>query len=351
MDVLAYSAVNQQIQLNQQIVEKTSCLSTKCSETLSTLAEAAQFGPQGLCWVQCIEPCLLREPFRTSFYDCIPDLEGASDGFKVCDTAAQFNCGACCAWTVPAGVTRARFQLWGAGGGANKGPCCCGDAPFGSTGAYASVIIPVTEGCTYTLCSGCAFCCFASSTSGAQRIPGCPSWVTGSGLCNFCANGGQGSLGNWMAALGRSSPCQVSAVNFTACGARICNSGGDLCGAGSCSNTGAIIQHVPGAAYFGTTTSESFPSIVYGIRGMWPCYCATANNYGCQKHAPIYGFVSTSQCNPGYSSGTCCGFVCRAAAGFLQIPGAGGFYSHAMAGSNTLCGDMGRMGMVCVSFL
>lgn len=118
MDVLAYSAFNQQVVLNQQIIEKTSCLSTKCSETAAQQAAAAGFDAATLCWVQCIEPCLLRTPVTgVSYWSQIPGLTGASQGFKVCDVSAQFNCGATCSWTVPAGVTRARFQLWGAGGG------------------------------------------------------------------------------------------------------------------------------------------------------------------------------------------------------------------------------------------
>ena len=348
MDVLAYSAFNSQIQLNQQLVDKTSCLATKCSETADQQAAASSLDAASICWVQCVEPCLLREPYRTSFYACIPSLSGATEGFKVCDTSAQFNCGRCCQWTVPAGVTRARFQLWGAGGMSGAG-CCCGGSPFGSTGAYASVIIPVSEGDTYTLCSGCAFCCFTYSTSGSQRIPGCPSWVQGNGLCNFCANGGQGNLGNWMAALGRTPPTQISIPGF-ACGSRICNSGGDFCSSSTCSNTGGIICYVPGASYFGTATSTSSPSIVYGVRGMWPGICFDTNHYGCQCHPPIYGFTSTSQCIIGWTSGTCCGYNCRAAAGYLQFPGAGGWATIAMGGNYATCGDMGRMGMVCVTY-
>jgi len=350
MDVLAYSAFNQQVQLNQQIVAKTSCLSTKCSETAALQATAAGFSAASICWVQCIEPCLLRDPangFFSGYWSCIPSLTGASLGFKVCDTSAQFNCGFCCAWTVPAGVTRARFQIWGAGGGSGAG-CCCGGSPFGSTGAYASVIIPVTAGNTYTLCAGCAFCCFPSvGTQG--RIAGCPSWVQGAGLCNFCANGGQGRLGNWMAMYGKCNVCRISTLACNYGGPCICNVGSDYCFASSCS-TGGTIPYVPGASYFGTTTSSTSPSIVYGIRGMWPCFRLTSNNYGCERHPPIYGFNYSSMCNPTYTSGTCCGYVCRAANGYLPYPGAGGFYTKVMGGSTGTCGDMGRMGMVCVTY-
>ena len=348
MDVLAYSAFNQQVALNQQITEKTSCLSSKCSETAALQAAAAGFDAAATCWVQCREPCLLRCPYAITNWDYIPSLTGASTGFKVCDTQAQFNCGATCSWVVPAGVTRARFQLWGAGGGANKAPCCCGDNPFGSTGAYASVIIPVTAASTYTICSGCAYCCMAANTAaGTQRMPGCPSYVSGTGLVNFCAAGGSGTIGTWMAAYGKSSPCHFGTNACT--GHSICDTGGTTCVPSGC-ESGGIIPYVPGAAYFGTTTSASSPSIVYGVRGMWPLICWDTNNYGYQCHPPIVGFVASSQCNPSYTSGSCCGYNCRAAAGYLQIPGAGGFYSHAMGGGVSLCGDMGRMGMVCVTY-
>ena len=350
MDVLAYSAFNQQVQLNQQIVAKTSCLSTKCSETAALQAVAVGFSTATICWLQCIEPCLLRDPYNgyvSGYWSSIPSLTGASTGFKVCDVNSQFNCGACCAWTVPAGVTRARFQLWGAGGGSGAG-CCCGGSPFGSTGAYASVIIPVTAGDTYTLCSGCAYRCF-SDYSSEGRVPGCPSFVVGNGLSNFCANGGQGRLGTWMSAYGKADPYRLSNISYPNAGACFCKAGTDYCYSNSCATCGTI-PHVPGASYFGTTTSATSPSIVYGIRGMWPCICFDTNHYGAERHPPIYGFEASSQCAPSYSSGTCCGYNCRAAAGYLNIPGAGGFYSHYMGGNANICGDMGRMGMVCVTY-
>ena len=39
---------------------------------------------------------------------------------NVCDTSGYYRCGVCCLWTVPAGVTRAQFQLWGAGAGSGQ---------------------------------------------------------------------------------------------------------------------------------------------------------------------------------------------------------------------------------------
>ena len=354
MDVLAYSAFNQQITLNQQITAKTSCLATKCSETAALQAVAAGFSAAAVCWVQCVEPCLLRKPYEgyaSGYWALIPGLTGASQGFKVCDGNSQFNCGASCSWTVPAGVTRARFQLWGAGGGGALARCC-GGSPFGSTGAYASVIIPVTAGDSYTICSGCAFCCFSCNSnynSFQGRVPGCPSFVTGTGLCNFCANGGQGRLGNWMAAYGRTNTNRLGFINYNSAGPCFCCMGSHYCFNNSCATCGAI-GYVPGAAYFGTTTSATAPSIVYGIRGMWPSICFNTDHHGYQCHPPIYGFESTSQCALSWTS-TCCAGGFRAACGYLQIPGAGSYASTTMGGCTcSQCGDMGRMGMVCVTF-
>lgn len=351
MDVLAYSAFNQQINLNQQIVNKTSCLSTKCSETAAVQATSLSLGAPAACWLRCIEPCLLRQPQTCALWACIPTLPTTgcpwTSGFKVCNTAGQFNCGFCCQWTVPAGATCARFQLWGAGGGSGVGRCC-GGSPFGSSGAYASVIIPVTAGCTYTICSGCAFCCRACANNynaPESRVPGCPSYVTGPGLCNFCANGGQGRLGTWMASYGQRNTNRLMFLTRNYSGACLCCLGNFYCFSNSCATCGDI-EIVAGASYFGTTTT---PNIVYGIRGMWPYLRFDTNHYGFQQHPPIYGFESSSQCSLCWTS-SCCGAGFRAECGVMQIPGAGGFPSTTFGGCTCgQCGDMGRMGMVCVS--
>ena len=119
--------------------------------------------------------------------------EGGSwtGGFKVCDTTSYKRCNASCNWTVPAGVTCARFQVWGAGGGSGTG-CCCGGSPNGGNGAYASIIMPVTAGQTYALCAGCAYCCYTERAQ--MTADGDASYVQGQGLTNFCAEGGESNI-------------------------------------------------------------------------------------------------------------------------------------------------------------
>ena len=345
MDVLAYSAFNAQKLYESEISQKSSCAATKCTETVAAQTLASSFTPQGACWTQSIEPCLIREPYRTAFWACIPSLSSPTGGLRIWDSAGgNFSQGICCLWTVPAGATCARFQIWGAGGNSSAS-ACCGGSPFGSTGAYASAIIPVTAGNTYTLCAGCVYCCWSYCGSDGRR-PGCSSFVIGPGLSNFCANGGEGKLGSWMAHYGKASHWRVSFHTSPDAGSCICCCGTSYCFINSCATCGEI-PHIPGATYHGTTTSGS---LVYGIRGMWPRICYDTNHFGYQIHPPIYCFENCTQCCQTWTSGCIVGGCRKACCGCLQVPSAGGWAHIAMAGSNYQCGDMGRAGQVCVEF-
>lgn len=349
MDVLAYSALNYQSRLNKCIGDKEVELCQKRIQT-DRCWDRARDMCMARCWTTDVEWKLQRCPSLTSYWKLIPDLPNGSCGFKVCGTECQFQCGACCQWTVPAGVSRARFQIWGAGGMSTAG-CCCGGSPFGSTGAYASTIIDVSPGWTYTLCSGCAFCCYAGTTSGANRIPGSASWVTGCNLRGFCADGGQGSLGDWMLTYkGFSSPSVACCIGSCySQGALICNCGGNYCSTGQQSSSTGEIPYLPGANYHGSAIN----SLVYGIRGMWPLFCmCEGGSRGYQIHPPVYGYPE-AQVTWWWDQVNCCtmqGFNYRADTGYLNIPSAGAAPTVLFAGCNTACGDMGRMGMVCVTF-
>ena len=95
----------------------------------------------------------------------------------------------CCQITVPANVNCIQIDMWAAGGN-SWGANCCGGSHFGHTGGFVSIVMPTCSGWNYTLCAGCAYCCYPSHSGGAQN--GCQSYVTGTGLTNFCAEGGQG---------------------------------------------------------------------------------------------------------------------------------------------------------------
>lgn len=91
----------------------------------------------------------------------------------------------CYAWIVPTGVTQATFEIWG-GGGAGAGGRCCGYGPPGGSGAYAKKAIPVTAGTCYQLFVAPATQC----SDGQCGCRGCTTYVVGTGLTNFCAEGG-----------------------------------------------------------------------------------------------------------------------------------------------------------------
>jgi len=346
MDVLAYSAFNRRAELDAQLNAKQTCL-TALRNCVSAKQAEERAASANVSWLQADEAEMLCNPHKFENYQSkIEDTElTTGSGFKVCNTLSQFNCGASCTWTVPAGTTCARFQIWGAGGGSGPG-CCCGGSPFGSTGAYATVSMPVVPGCSYTLCSGCAYCCFPS-TGTCGRLPGCPSYVTGHGLTNFCADGGQGRIGTMLAMYGIRCICRIANLNQSSnYGSNLCNRGADYCFYSSCATCGKVGCFIPGATYFG---SSHCGAIVKGVRGMWPVVCYDTNHYGYELAPPVYGHWCCYHCFS-YSSGNCCGCLCSAKCNCFKFPGMGGWASHVMGGATGICGDMGRMGMVCVTY-
>jgi hypothetical protein len=359
MDVLAYAALNAQSTINKNINTKEELVATKSTDIATLQTTIAAGGPAVARWTTTVDPQLERCPALTNLWSAIPSLATTpAGGFQICGNT---NCaggtwtnGQCCQWTVPAGATVARIQLWGAGGGSGQSRCC-GGSPFGSTGAYASAIFPVSQGWTYTICAGCAFFCECIwNGSGQTRNQGCPSWATGCGLVNFCADGGQGAIGNWMASYGKYIGYRISNITCNYAGACTCCCGSLYCFSNSCATCGEI-PYIAGASYFGTYCNPSGSANnccynVWGIPGMWPKLCWDTNHYGYQIHPPIYGFESLTQCCFTWTSGTCCSRCCSACCGFLRYPGAGGWASIAMGGSYNVYGDNGKFGMACVSW-
>lgn len=101
--------------------------------------------------------------------------------------------GCCCLWTVPAGVKRVTFDMWGGGGG-GTGSCNCSRCHVyrGAQGGYYNTkTIDVEEGWQYTICAaGDTGCCSRECVA----CPGNPSYVNGCNLTNFCAIGGHGGI-------------------------------------------------------------------------------------------------------------------------------------------------------------
>lgn len=278
-----------------------------------------------------------------------PVVQSGSSGLKVCDTSGNFRCGASCTWTVPAGVTRVQFQLWGPGGGTSSN-CCCGGAPFGPSGAYSVVTLDVTAGESYTLCAGCAHCCYASQTT--PGLSAGNSFVTGPGLC-VCAEPGYACYCHWAADIG------TVCLGDGSCGIPV--PVGQICTANSCAgwnfcwdsgNDNVCVEHAFSRSTWSVSCSDPSRNMTcYGINGLWPLMVIGNDNQSgtYSVSTPVFGF-ERCVCTETWTSSTCAGCNRRGDQGIMQIPGAGGYASQVHGGCNACGGDSGRMGMICVSW-
>lgn len=284
-----------------------------------------------------------------------PVVKCHTNGFKVCDTSGYYRCGASCTWTVPTGVTSVQFQLWGPGGG-NSGQCCCGGTPFGPSGSYMVSTVPVVAGQVYCLCSGCAYCCYASQTTASGQ--GSPTWISnsGTGYC-VCAEGACTCYCCWNAAVGSNPQCGISIPSVSrGYGPTQC-SGWNFCWD---ENTDTVC--VP--SFFGAETwrtPNALNSVNYGLPVVYPgivigCDLSTPGT-SWTISAPVFGFEGCTCCwgNCTLSSyGSMCngygGCAYTAANGYQQIPAVGGFGGWVCGGYSSYGGDAGGMGMICVSY-
>jgi hypothetical protein len=292
-----------------------------------------------------------------------------TDYVKVCGSGWMNGEGTNCTWTVPSGVTCARFQLWGAGQGSNPG-CCCGGSPGGSNGAYTEMTIKVTPGDAYTICAGCSqsgACCCSAYTPGY----GCMSYVTGNGICclkadgEFCYNTNcesfrcvkvcTGSAGGGCWYWGsqyctNSGHCWCSQGEYCAVGCATCgvvpiyancwtSGGGQYC---NCATTACEVAGMTGETM--------------GMRGIIGGGCFDTNHYGYHIRPPIVDadtglqFSDTCGCYcQQMQGGSCCGGVY--AINWSAHPGHGGFATHVMGGANQFYGMPGKGGLVQVSWV
>ena len=143
----------------------------------------------------------------------------------VCDAAdasytcmgSEYQC-----WRVPGsptgtGTTVVTFEIWGSGG-SGAGACCCMIGVPGGAGAYArKTVTGIASGTAYNICIG-GIACRTPADTGNR---GCKSFITGTGLSNFCADGGHpgcsychliwGHGSEWIVAMGgaASGCCQA----------------------------------------------------------------------------------------------------------------------------------------------
>lgn len=101
----------------------------------------------------------------------------------------QHNC--FCNWCAPAGTSSITFEIWGGGGG-GAGACCCQQGQPGGSGAYAKKTICAPNGGLGGYCYGIMLGYPTDCAINCCGILGCPTYITGCCLNNFCAEGGYG---------------------------------------------------------------------------------------------------------------------------------------------------------------
>ncbi len=292
------------------------------------------------------------------------------NGFKVCDTSGNYRCGGLCCWTVPAGVTRVLFQLWGAGAG-TASMCCCGGSTFGPNGGYTMFEMRVAAGEGFCLYAGCAFCCCATLTTPGQQGEDSFICLTNS----FGTLSVPGSTTPRTVAVASGSPvgcvcrwhCTLQASGFSYCasclfqypsnstcqGVQVCSHGLAFCWDASADNS-EVLWHFD---YFCKGCVCCYAEICSvrcpcwaRIPAMWPYFCMGTGSLNCAKttSAPVFGFESCT-CTQDWGNGNSCGGR-LAVNGYQQIPAVGGSASQVFGGTGAQGGDHGGMGMICVSW-
>jgi len=311
-------------------------------------------------------PTVLQNWYGVGLSPNVPGARLSNTNFlKVCGASGSWSCGvgSTCTWTVPAGATQVKFQVWGAGQGSNPG-CCCGGAPFGANGAYAEMVINATPGAQYSLCAGCS--CQRSCCSNESVGCGCASGVTGPGICCLFASGMACYISNcnnlnWLRIQTVGGACRRFQNPYCTDSGPCWCSNNEYCYSNSCATCGVVPIYPAtceqGACSCATLTAaiKDGPQVV--VCGLHGGGCLETNNYGYHTRPPIInsdtGLQFTAGCQiQTFSSGSTCGGCNGWQWGpDAWHPGHGGAGTHVMGGENTHKGDYGRAGMVQVSWI
>lgn len=150
--------------------------------------------------------------------------------------------GQLCDWTIPAGVKKVKFEMWGGGGAAasfaNACDCCTISSPGGG-GGYAAGYFDVEEGEVYSVCAGNAGVAYNSNCCNGGN--GGTSSVTGPGIPGIvCAKGGTGGCGSFAFWCYQHCGCNHMYQSGVACGVVPAETQGCLVGTGGAGRTGRI---------------------------------------------------------------------------------------------------------------
>ena len=59
MDVLTYSAYNENRRVEAAITQSATDLATACSATAAAQTASLPYSDDAICWLKCVEPCLI----------------------------------------------------------------------------------------------------------------------------------------------------------------------------------------------------------------------------------------------------------------------------------------------------
>ena len=254
-------------------------------------------------------------------------------------------------WKVPAGTTKATFEIWGGGGNGAAAFCCQQGIPGGS-GAYAYKTIKVTPGTCYTFCNmlNCHCCNNINGGNLTTGSKGGKTWVLGPNLTNFCAEGGNpGVTCCWFFSQYRHNEymfmCDIvgriledSDSDYFRRGRYFGTNTGHR-GNYSITQTGCCGGAFTAANFCGIKTGLAFPGglSMWG-RGLKGGINHRGLNYYCQCYMDIHDGASA---RAGHST--------LGGSWFAKLPGEGGLSAATMAGP-CCCGEQGAFGAVRVNW-
>jgi len=225
--------------------------------------------------------------------------------FVVANTSESHPNGGCCyLWTVPAGVTRAVFEMWSAGGNGGGG-CCCMQGGGAGSGGYAIKVCTVAAGQQIRICAAGSGCCM--QTEGGSQ--GCPTFICNltTGWC-ACVTGGYPPS--------RTVTCNLGGQCYSCCTMCYC-----------CGGIGSNVNlYYPGTTGNGHSSQYCFEQFHQ--------YAGTAYGVPGPRLGP-------NGCQGGYGGGPGCGI----------FPGGGGWSVQLGSTGGCCCGGPGAGGLVYVLYI